>query len=82
MANTIQTSNNLNRKLSTAVGLLSFSAFIIQGLGSTYGFEAVAQQITQTCLLISGGISVYFLGSTTQKNIEDDKERANEKRAK
>jgi hypothetical protein len=75
MATTIQTSKKLNRKLSTAVGLLSFFAFIVQGLGSTYGFEAVAQQITQTCLLVSGGISVYFLGSTTQKNIDDKKEK-------
>lgn len=73
---TIKTSNKVNRKLSTAVGLLSFCAFIIQGLGSTYGFEAIAEQITQTCLLISGGISVYFLGSTTQKNIT---EKENEK---
>ena len=77
---TIKTSSKINRKLSTAVGLLSFFAFIIQGLGSTYGFEAVAEQITQTCLLISGGISVYFLGSTTQKNItEKDDEKTDSK---
>lgn len=56
------------RQLSIAVGLLSFTAFIIQGLGSTWGFESVAQQITQTALLFSGGINIYFLGVTNQKN--------------
>ncbi len=59
------------RQLSIAVGLLSFAAFIIQGLGSTWGFEAVAKQITQTALLFSGGINIYFLGVTDYKNKED-----------
>ncbi len=56
------------RQLSVAVGVLSFAAFIIQGLGTTWGFESVAQQITQTALLFSGGINIYFLGVTGQKN--------------
>ena len=64
------------RQLSIAVGLLSFAAFVIQGLGPTWGFEEVAKQITQTALLFSGGINIYFLGITSQKDIED-KERAN-----
>lgn len=64
------------RQLSIAVGLLSFSAFVIQGLGSTWGFEEVAKQITQTALLFSGGINIYFLGITSQKN-NDDKEKEN-----
>lgn len=66
------------RQLSMAVGILSFIAFIIQGLGSTWGFEGVAQQITQTALLFSGGINIYFLGVTGQKNSED-KEKSNDK---
>lgn len=61
------------RQLSIAVGFLSFAAFIIQGLGSTWGFEEVAKQITQTALLFSGGINIYFLGVTNQKNSEEDK---------
>lgn len=65
------------RQLSIAVGLLSFTAFVIQGLGSTWGFEEVAKQITQTALLFSGGINIYFLGVTNQKN-NDDKEKAND----
>lgn len=66
------------RQLSIAVGLLSFIAFIIQGLGTTWGFEEVAKQITQTALLFSGGINIYFLGITNQKNITE-KENENGK---
>jgi hypothetical protein len=43
----------------------------VQGLGSTWGFEGVAQQITQTALLFSGGINIYFLGITNQKDITE-----------
>lgn len=70
----IETSISTQRKLSIAVGLLSFSAFVIQALGQTWGFEPVATQIVQTCLAISGGISIYFLGSTTQKITEEKKQ--------
>lgn len=65
---TIQTSKKITRKLSIAVGLLSFAAFVVQGLGQTWGFESVGQQITQTALLFSGAINIFFLGTTTQKN--------------
>lgn len=64
----------ITRQLSIAVGFLSFAAFIIQGLGSTWGFEEVAKQITQTALLFSGGINIYFLGVTNQKNNEEKKD--------
>lgn len=64
------------RQLSIAVGLLSFSAFVIQGLGTTWGFEELAKQITQTALLFSGGINIYFLGVTNHKNnMEKDNEK-------
>lgn len=66
------------RQLSIAVGILSFTAFIVQGLGSTWGFESVAQQLTQTALLFSGGINIYFLGVTGQKN-NAEKEKDNDK---
>lgn len=68
----IKTTKKITRKLSTAVGLLSFAAFIVQGLGQTWGFDAVAQQITQTALLFSGAINIFFLGDTTRKNITED----------
>lgn len=70
----VKTPISTQRKLSIAVGLLSFAAFIIQALGQTWGFEAVATQIVQTCLAVSGGISIYFLGSTTQKITEENKD--------
>lgn len=65
------------RQLSIAVGLLSFMAFVVQGLGETWGFQEVAKQITQTALLFSGGINIYFLGITSQKDIAD-KEKQDE----
>ena len=71
-------SKKTTRQLSIAVGLLSFAAFIVQGLGSTWGFEEVAKQITQTALLFSGGINIYFLGITNQKNIADKEKKDGE----
>ena len=67
------------RQLSIAVGLLSFAAFIVQGLGSTWGFEEVGKQITQTALLFAGGVNIYFLGVTNQKD-NQDKEKENDKK--
>lgn len=75
---TIPTTKKMTRKLSIAVGLLSFAAFIVQGLSQTWGFESVGQQITQTALLFSGAINIFFLGTTTQKN-SSEKEKQNEK---
>ena len=69
----VKTPISIQRKLSIAVGLLSFAAFIIQGLGSTWGFQSVGEQLTQTALLFSGGINLYFLGATTQKISEEKK---------
>ena len=63
------------RQLSIAVGLLSFAAFIVQGLSTTWGFEEVGKQITQTALLFSGGINIYFLGVTNQKNNAEKEEQ-------
>lgn len=71
----ITTTKRITRKLSLAVGLLSFAAFVVQGLGTTWGFEPIAQQITQTALLFSGAINVFFLGSTTQKGIDEKGEK-------
>lgn len=73
----IETSVSTQRKLSIAVGILSFAAFVIQALGQTWGFVEVATQIVQTCLAVSGGISIYFLGSTTQKISAEKKKNEN-----
>ena len=70
----VKTPISIQRKLSIAVGLLSFAAFVIQGLGDTWGFPGIAKQITQTALLFGAGINLYFLGSTTQKITEEKKD--------
>jgi len=77
----MQLKKKTTRQLSIAVGLLSFIAFIIQGLGSTWGFEELSKQLVQTALLFSGGVNIYFLGVTNQKN-NADKENLNEKSKK
>nr|DAK63490.1 MAG TPA: hypothetical protein [Caudoviricetes sp.] len=77
----MQLKKKTTRQLSIAVGLLSFIAFIIQGLGSTWGFEELSKQLVQTALLFSGGVNIYFLGVTNQKN-NADKESLNEKSKK
>lgn len=74
---TIKTTKKITRKLSIAVGLLSFAAFVIQGLGQTWGFDAVAQQLTQTALLFSGAINIFFLGDTTRKNMTEAENEKN-----
>ncbi len=70
----IETSISTTKKLSIAVGLLSFAAFVIQGLSSTWGFESVGEQITQTCLLFSGAVNLFFLGDTSRKITEERKQ--------
>lgn len=68
---TIKAGKKITRKLSIAVGLLSFAAFIIQGLSRTWGFEPVGEQIVQTALIFSGAINIFFLGDTTRKEIDE-----------
>lgn len=75
-------STDTNKKLSIAVGLLAFAAFIIQGLGETWAFAVVAKQIVSTLLLVSAGINVYFLGSTTQKAIGEKEDESTAKKSK
>ena len=70
----IETSISTTKKLSLAVGILSFVAFVVQGLGKTWGFEGVAEQLTQTALLVSGGINIFFLGNTAQKITQEKKD--------
>lgn len=69
----IELKPSTERRISVAVGILSFAAFIIQGLGTTWGFEKLGEQLSQTALLFSGGFSLYFLGVTSYKNSVDRK---------
>lgn len=67
----IKTPMSIQRKLSLAVGLLSFMAFIIQGISKSWGFEALGEQLVQTFLVFSAGINIYFAGGTAQKEITE-----------
>ena len=78
----IKTSSSISRKLSITVGLLCFAAFIVQGLGRTWGFEAVSKQIVDTVLVVSGAINIYFLGSTSQKEIQEQEVESKEEAKK
>lgn len=69
----IEVSVSTQRKLSIASGLLACIAFLVSGLGKTFGFEPVAEQITQVCLLFVSAFSFYFGSTTTQKITEDRK---------
>ena len=75
-------SSKTNKQLSIAVGLLSFGAFVVQGLGDIWGFAAVAKQLTSTALLIGAAVNLYFLGSTSQKAISQEKEKQDENQTK
>ena len=73
---TIKTSKKLTTKLSIAVGLLSFAAFVVGQLSQTWGFAEVGEQITQTALIFSGAINIFFLGDTTRKETERKNEES------
>lgn len=81
MAQTVQpikTPMSVQRKLSVAVGILSFLAFILSQISKTWGFEPVANQIVETMLIVSGAISIYFGSATVQKEIterEDEEDK-------
>ena len=70
----VQTGLSTTKKLSLAVGVLSFAAFVVQGLGDTWGFSGVAEQLTQTALVVSGGINIFFLGNTANKISQEKKD--------
>ena len=70
----VKTPLSVQRKLSLAVGLLSFMAFIIQGLSTTWGFAGVGQQLTETVLVFVGAINIFFLGDTSRKVTEENKD--------
>ena len=69
----VKTTISTQRKLSLAVGILSFAAFVIGQLGDVWGFGGVAKQLTDTILIFVAGINMYFFGSTAQKINEDGK---------
>lgn len=56
-----------NRKLSMAMGILSFVAALVLFQGDTWGFPELAKQIFSSITGTISLVNLYFLGSTTQK---------------
>lgn len=75
----IKTNLTIQRKLSIAAGLLSAVAYFISLLAETWGFGGVGKQIVQTFLAANSVINLYFLGSTTQKIAEENKQDEEDK---
>lgn len=62
-----------NKKLSLAVGVLTFIAAAFLLLGDQWGFSPLAKQIFTSITGITALINLYFLGSTAQKITEGKK---------
>lgn len=56
-----------NRKISMAMGVLSFIAALVLFQGDTWGFPELAKQIFASITGTISLVNLYFLGSTTQK---------------
>lgn len=56
-----------NRKISLAMGVLSFIAALVLFQGDTWGFPELAKQIFASITGTISLVNLYFLGSTTQK---------------
>ncbi len=69
----IKTSLTVQRKLSLAAGVLSAIATFISLIAKAWGFEGVGEQIVTTFLAANTVVNLYFLGSTSQKISEDNK---------
>lgn len=62
-----------NKKISIALGVLTFVAAFVLVQGDIWGFSAFAKQIFAAITGTTALVNVYFLGSTTEKIKEDNK---------
>ena len=62
-----------NKKISLAVGFLTFAAAAVLVLGDNFGFDAFAKQIFGGITGITALVNLYFLGSTSEKITQDKK---------
>lgn len=72
-------SKKTTEQLSLAGGILGALAFLVTQLGSTWGFNAIALQISQTLLAVAGVIEMYFLGHTVKKITDKESSDGKEK---
>ncbi len=63
-----------NKKISIALGALTFVAAFVLLQGDIWGFDAFAKQIFTAITGTTALVNIYFLGSTSQK-ITEDKEK-------
>lgn len=56
-----------NKKLSVALGILSFMAALVLIQGDTWGFPELAKQIFASITGFVSLFNMYFLGTTAEK---------------
>lgn len=62
-----------NKKISIALGILTFIAAFALLQGDVWGFSALAKQIFNAITGTTALMNLYFLGSTTEKIANDKK---------
>lgn len=62
-----------NKKISIALGILTFVAAFIVLQGGIWGFDELAKQIFTAITGTTALVNIYFLGSTAQKVTEEGK---------
>ena len=62
-----------NKKISIALGVLTFLAAFVLLQGDVWGFSALAKQIFSAITGTTSLVNLYFLGSTTEKIVNDKK---------
>ncbi|MGV9002357.1 MAG: hypothetical protein ACOH18_05395 [Candidatus Saccharimonadaceae bacterium] len=62
-----------NKKISIALGILTFVAAFALLQGQVWGFDALAKQIFTAITGTTALVNLYFLGTTSQKITEDNK---------
>lgn len=56
-----------NKKISIALGVLTFVAAFVLLQGDVWGFDAFAKQVFSAITGTTALVNLYFLGSTTEK---------------
>lgn len=62
-----------NKKISIALGVLTFIAAFVLLQGDIWGFSAFAKQVFTAITGTTALVNIYFLGSTTEKITEAKK---------
>lgn len=63
-----------NKKISVALGILTFVAAFVLLQGDVWGFDAFAKQVFSAITGTTALVNLYFLGSTTEKLSKGNKQ--------